>query len=63
VPLIIFISEFDGRPWSRLGGDYELFEVVGGHYDWITIRAEAFVDRLKSRLRRIRAAAEGQNDG
>ena len=63
VPLIIFMSEFDGRPWCRLGRDYELFEVVGGHYDWLTIRAEAFVDRLKARLRRIRAAAEGQIDG
>ena len=63
VPLIIFMSEFDGRPWCRLGGDCELFEVVGSHYDWLTTRAEAFVDRLKSRLRRIRAAAEGQNGG
>jgi oxalate---CoA ligase len=63
LPLIIFTSEFDGRPWCRLGRDCELFEVVGNHYDWITIRAEAFADRLKSRLRRIRAAAEEQNDG
>ena len=58
VPLIIFTSEYDGRPWCRLGRDYELFDVVGGHFDWITIRAEAFADTLKSRLRRIRAAAE-----
>ena len=40
VPLIIFMSEFDGRPWCRLGRDCELFEVVGSHYDWLTIRAE-----------------------
>jgi hypothetical protein len=58
VPLIIFMSEFDGRPWCRLGRDCELFEIVGSHYDWLTIRAESFVDRLKNRLRCIRAAAE-----
>ena len=58
VPLIIFMSEFDGRPWCRLGRDCELFEVVGSHYDWLTIRTECFVDRLKNRLRCIRAAAE-----
>jgi surfactin synthase thioesterase subunit/acyl carrier protein len=63
LPLIIFTSEFDSRPWCRLGCDCELFEVVGNHYDWITTQADAFADRLKRRLRRIRAAAEEQNDG
>jgi len=61
--LIIFSSEFDGRPWSQLGSDCELFEVAGGHYDWITIRADNFADKLKSRLLRARTAVEGQNGG
>ena len=58
VPLIIFTSEFDGRPWTRLGRDCELFSVAGGHFDWVTIRAGAFADKLKSRLQRMRAAAK-----
>jgi acyl carrier protein len=61
VPLIIFTSEFDGRPWCRLGRDYEFFRIVGGHYDWLTLRAGAFADRLKARLGRIPATAEGTN--
>jgi len=61
VPLIIFTSEFDGRPWCRLGRDYEICEIVGGHYDWLTLRADAFTDKLKARLRRIRMAVEGPN--
>jgi surfactin synthase thioesterase subunit/acyl carrier protein len=63
LPLVIFTSEFDGRPWCQLGRDCELFEVVGNHYDWITTRAYVFADRLKNRLRLIRAAAGEQNDG
>jgi oxalate---CoA ligase len=50
VPLMIFTSEYDGRPWCSLSRDSELIEVAGGHFDWITTRIDAFAERVKSRL-------------
>ena len=63
LPLMIFTSEFDGRPWCQLGRDCELFDVVGNHYVWITNRAYDFADRLKNRLQLIRAADDEQANG
>ena len=63
VPLIIFMSEFDGRPWCRLGGDCELFEVVGSHYDWLTIRAECLCRQIKKPAAMYPSGSRAQNDG
>jgi acyl carrier protein len=50
VPLLIFASEFDGRPLSRLSENAELLESRGGHFDWVTGGIDALSDKLRSRL-------------
>ena len=50
-PLLIFASEFDGRPWSRLSDNAELLESRGGHFDWVTGRIDVLSDKLRSWLR------------
>jgi len=49
-PLLIFASKYDGRPWRSMSTDVELIARAGGHYDWVTTRADSFVDQLKGRL-------------
>jgi acyl-CoA synthetase (AMP-forming)/AMP-acid ligase II/pimeloyl-ACP methyl ester carboxylesterase/acyl carrier protein len=56
-PLLIFASEFDGRPWSRLSENAELLESRGGHFDWVTGRIDVLSDRLRSWLRSNRQDA------
>jgi oxalate---CoA ligase len=48
VPIIVFTSEFNGRPWQQISSNFELFEHPGGHFDWITSRAPQFASRLKT---------------
>jgi hypothetical protein len=48
IPVIVFASEFDGRPWQRITRNFELFEHPGGHYDWITLRASQFARYLQA---------------
>jgi oxalate---CoA ligase len=50
-PLLIFASEFDGRPFSRLSERAELIESGGGHFDWVTGGIDALSDKLRSWLR------------
>jgi acyl carrier protein len=56
-PLLIFASEFDGRPFSRLSEKAELLESGGGHFDWVTGGIDALSDKLRSRLRSNRQDA------
>ena len=56
-PLLIFASEFDGRPWSRLSENAELLESRGGHFDWVTGRIDVLSDKLGSWLRSNRRDA------
>jgi oxalate---CoA ligase len=46
VPIVVFASAFDGRPWQQISGTFELFEHVGHHFDWITVRASQFASHL-----------------
>jgi pimeloyl-ACP methyl ester carboxylesterase len=48
IPVIVFASEFDGRPWQRMTRNFKLFEHPGGHYDWITLRASQFARHLRA---------------
>jgi oxalate---CoA ligase len=57
VPLALFMSVFDGTPWRGLSDQSELFEVSGDHFDWVTKRADALADRLRSSLHRNRRDA------
>ena len=56
-PLLIFASEFDGRPFSRLSEKAELLESGGGHFDWVTGGIDALSDKIRSRLRSNRQEA------
>jgi oxalate---CoA ligase len=51
VPRLIFAAEFDGRPWSRLSENAELFESRGGHFDWVTGGIDVLSGKLRSWLR------------
>jgi pimeloyl-ACP methyl ester carboxylesterase len=48
VPVVVFTSEFNGRPWQQISRNFELFEHPGGHYDWITSRASQFASHLRA---------------
>jgi hypothetical protein len=50
-PLLVFASEFDGRPLSRLSENAELIESRGDHFDWVTVGIDALSDKLRSWLR------------
>ena len=52
VPLILFVSQFDGRPWCRLSRDSRLYKMWGDHFVWVSAQAGAFAERLKNRLGR-----------
>jgi acyl carrier protein len=47
-PIAVFMSEFDGRPWAELSPACALFDLPGGHHDWVTSHAASFAARLKS---------------
>ena len=59
-PLLIFASEYDGRPWSRLSENAELLESRGGHFDWVTGRIDVLSDKLRSWLRSNRRDASDE---
>jgi oxalate---CoA ligase len=50
VTLLLFASKFDARPWSGVSSDSALFESPGPHVDWLSKRADAFVEILMNRL-------------
>lgn len=54
VPLTLFMSEHDGRPWCELSAESVLVAVPGGHVEWVTSRAYTFAATVKARLTRIR---------
>ena len=56
VPLVLFMSEQNPEPWCRVSSECQLFEAPGGHFDWITIRADTLADALKRRLGRERTS-------
>jgi acyl carrier protein len=53
VPILVFSSTFDGRPWHKVSPDFTLFESPGGHYDLVTFRAGLFAAYLQDQLKRI----------
>jgi oxalate---CoA ligase len=53
VPLLVFSSIFDGRPWRQISSDFVLFELPGGHYDLVTVRSSVFAAHLRDQLKRI----------
>jgi oxalate---CoA ligase len=53
VPVCIFSSTFDGKPWHRISQDFTLFESAGGHYDLVTIHSSVFAAHLRDQLKRI----------
>jgi thioesterase domain-containing protein len=48
VPVIVFASVLDGRPWQEISRNFELCEHPGGHYDWVTSRAFQFASHLRA---------------
>ena len=61
VPIVYFSSENNGQPWARISPDLELIDVPGGHYDWVTIRAQRLARRLLPRIQGARAMAQVTN--
>jgi len=55
VPILVFSSIFDGRPWHEISSDFVLFELPGGHYDLVTARSRVFAAHLRDQLNRIAA--------
>jgi acyl carrier protein len=53
VPILVFASQFDGRPWHLVSPDFRLFEMPGGHYDFLTIRSNVFAIHLQDQLKRL----------
>jgi thioesterase domain-containing protein/acyl carrier protein len=53
VPIAIFASKFDGRPWQQVSADSLLLELPGGHYDLVTSRAGVFAAHLREHLKRL----------
>ena len=53
VPILVFSSTFDGRPWHQVSSDFTLFELPGGHYDLVTFRSGLFAAHLQDQLKRI----------
>ena len=50
VPLVVFSSEWDGVPWRTISSDFTLFQLRGGHHDWVMDRSDLFAALLKARL-------------
>lgn len=50
LPVVAFSSWFDCRQWQQISPAFELFEQVGGHYDWITSRAPEFALNLRAAM-------------
>jgi hypothetical protein len=57
VPIVYFSSKYSGHSWTRVSPDFELIEVDGGHYDWVTIRARRLARCLLKRIQGARAKA------
>ena len=55
VPILVFSSVYDGRPWQQISSDFVLFELPGGHYDLVTVRSNVFGAHLRDQLKRITA--------
>jgi oxalate---CoA ligase len=53
VPILVFSSTFQGKPWHKVSSDFTLFELPGGHYDLVTFRAGLFAAYLQDQLKRI----------
>lgn len=53
VPVVIFSSQYDGRPWARVTPNIELFACPGGHFDWVTTRASEFASSLHAYTTRM----------
>ena len=53
VPILVFSSQFDGRPWHLVSPDFRLFEIPGGHYDFLTIGSSVFATHLQEQLKRL----------
>ena len=49
VRMLVLASQYDGREWLRLGGNAELVEIPGGHFDLLTSR----INELASNLTRV----------
>jgi pimeloyl-ACP methyl ester carboxylesterase len=48
IPLSVFASEWDGRPWHEISRNFELCGHPGGHFDWVTSRAFQFASHLQA---------------
>jgi len=48
MPVIVFASLLDGRPWQEITRNFELCEHPGGHFDWVTSRAFQFASHLRA---------------
>jgi hypothetical protein len=53
VPIIVFSSTYDGRPWKPLSPDVTLIESPGDHFDWVTTQSRRFAGALRDWLQRI----------
>jgi oxalate---CoA ligase len=57
VPILVFSSVFDGRPWHQISPDFRLFELPGGHFDFVTVHSGVFAAHLRDELKRVAGGA------
>jgi oxalate---CoA ligase len=57
VPILVFSSVYDGRPWHQISSDFVLLELSGGHYDLVTVRSGVFAAHLRDQLNRVAGGA------
>jgi len=48
IPVIVFASLLDGRPWQEISPNFELYEHPGDHFDWVTSRAFQLASHLRA---------------
>jgi pimeloyl-ACP methyl ester carboxylesterase len=53
IPIAIFSSTYDGRPWQPVSPKCTLFELPGGHFELVTFRAGLFATYLRDHLKRF----------
>jgi pimeloyl-ACP methyl ester carboxylesterase len=50
VPTLLFSSIHDPKPWIPVLPQLKILDRVSGHYDWITLYSEEFLDAICERL-------------
>jgi oxalate---CoA ligase len=57
LPILVFSSVFDARPWHQISPDFRLFELPGGHFDFVTVCSGVFAAHLRDQLKRVASGA------